>query len=42
MDKARRKQQLDDYKQLNMVLGRQKTSIIVAEKIINMGTFRPL
>ena len=42
MDKARRKQQLADYQQLNMILGRQKTSIIVAENIINMVRIRPL
>ena len=42
MDKARRKQQLDNYQQLNMILGRQKTSTIVAEKVINMVSIRPL
>ena len=42
MNKARRKRQLDDYQQLNMILGRHKTSTIVAEKVINVATTRPL
>ena len=42
MNKARRKQQLDDYHQLNMILGHQKTSKIVAEKVIEVATTRPL
>ena len=42
MDKARRKQQLDDYQKLNMILGSHKTSAIVAEKVIDMVSIRPL
>ena len=42
MNKARRKRQLDDYQQLNMILGRHKTSTIVAEKVINVANTRPL
>ena len=42
MDKTRRKQQLESYQELNTILGRQKASIIVAEKVINMANTKLL